>query len=55
MTKFVTTKEVAQELEVSPATVGRWVREGVIQSKRFGDRIIKIPRAELDRLLNEVK
>ena len=53
MTKYMTTKEVAAALEVSPASIVRWVRDGVIESKRFGERIIKIPRAELERLLNE--
>ncbi|MCZ2153106.1 MAG: helix-turn-helix domain-containing protein [Bryobacterales bacterium] len=53
MTKYMTTKEVAAELEVSSATVVRWVRDGIIQAKRFGQRIIKIPRTELERILNQ--
>lgn len=53
MTKYMTTKEVAAELEVSSATVTRWVRDGLLPAKRFGLRIIKIPRTEVERILNE--
>lgn len=53
MTKYMTPKEVAAELEVSSATVVRWVRDGVIPAKRFGLRVIKIPRTEIERLLNQ--
>ncbi len=52
MTKYMTTKEVADEMEVSPATVVRWVRDGVIPAKRFGPRIIKIERADVEKLMN---
>jgi excisionase family DNA binding protein len=50
--KYMTTKEVANELEVSVATVVRWVRDGIIPAKRFGRRIIKIPCGEVEKLLN---
>jgi excisionase family DNA binding protein len=50
MTKYLTTKEAAAELEVSPSTVVRWVRDGLIPAKRFGQRIIKIPRIEIEKL-----
>jgi len=50
---YMTPKEVAKELAVSPATVVRWVRDGTIPAKRFGTRIIRIPRTEVERLLNE--
>jgi excisionase family DNA binding protein len=52
MTKYMTPKEVAGELEVSAATVVRWVREGLIPAMRFGQRIIKIPRTEIERLMD---
>lgn len=51
--KYMTTKEVANELEVSSATVVRWVRSGIIPAKRFGKRIIKIPHIEVEKLLNQ--
>jgi excisionase family DNA binding protein len=53
MTKYMTTKEVAAEMEVSPATVVRWVRDGLIPAKRFGQRIIKIPRLEIEQMLKQ--
>jgi excisionase family DNA binding protein len=51
--KYMTTKQVATELEVSVATVCRWVRDGIIPAKRFGLRIIKIPCMEVEKLLNQ--
>ena len=51
--KYMTTKQVANELEVSAATVVRWVRDGIIPVKRFGKRIIKIPCGEVEKLLNQ--
>ena len=53
MNKYLTPKEVALELEVSPATITRWVREGVIPGKRFGQRIIKISKLEVERMQNQ--
>ena len=50
---YMTTKEVARELEVSSATIVRWVRDGTISAKRFGTRIIKIPRIEVERLVSQ--
>jgi len=52
-TKYMTPKQVAAELEVSSATVVRWVNDGTIPAKRFSQRIIKIPRIEVERLLNQ--
>ena len=53
MNKYMTPRQVAEELEVSPATVVRWVRDGTIPAMRFGRRIIKIPRIEVERLLGK--
>ena len=51
--KYMTTKQVANELEVSTATVCRWVRNGIIPAKRFGKRIIKIPCVEVERIVDQ--
>ena len=53
MTKYMTTKEAAAAMEVSSATVVRWVRDGLIPAKRFGLRVIKIPRVEIEQLVNQ--
>jgi excisionase family DNA binding protein len=53
VSKYLTPREVAFELEVSPATVVRWVRDGVIRAKRFGPRIIKIERNEVEQLVGQ--
>lgn len=53
MTKYMTPKEVSAELEVSQATIVRWVHDGLIPAKRFGQRIIKIPRVEVERLQSQ--
>ena len=52
--EYMTTKQVANELEVSVATVCRWVRDGIIPAKRFGKRIIKIPCVEVGNLVFEI-
>lgn len=51
--RYMTTKEVANELEVSVSTVVRFVRDGIIPAKRLGKRIIKIPCVEVEKLLNQ--
>jgi excisionase family DNA binding protein len=53
VSKYLTPREVASELEVSPATVVRWVRDGVIPAKRFGPRIIKIARNEVEQFVGQ--
>jgi excisionase family DNA binding protein len=53
ISKYLTPREVAFELEVSPATVVRWVRDGVIRAKRFGPRIIKIERNEVEQFVHQ--
>lgn len=52
MTKYMTPKEVAAELEISSATVTRWIRDGVVPAKRFGPRLIKISRDVFENLVN---
>jgi excisionase family DNA binding protein len=51
--KYLTPREVASELEVSQATIVRWIRDGVIPAKRFGPRIIKIERTEVEQLVGQ--
>jgi excisionase family DNA binding protein len=53
VSKYLTPQQVASELEVSAATVVRWVRDGVIPAKRFGPRIIKIARNEVEQFIGQ--
>jgi len=50
---FMSPREVAEELGVSAASVVRWVKDGTIAGQRFGKRIIRIRRSEVERLLDE--
>jgi excisionase family DNA binding protein len=52
-TKYLTPKEAATVLEVSPASVVRWVREGLIPAMRIGHRTIKIPRTAIEQIVNQ--
>ncbi len=51
-TKYLTPKEVAAQLEVSPATIVRWFNNGVIPGIRI-HRTIKIPRTAVDAITNQ--
>ena len=46
-------RAVAEVLGVSAASVVRWVKDGTIAGQRFGKRIIRIRKSEVERLLNE--
>jgi len=51
-TKYLTPKEVAAQLEVSPATIVRWFHDGAIPGIRI-HRTIKIPRTAIDAITNQ--
>lgn len=48
-----TVKEVAEIFEVDPETVRRWIRRGKIKYVKVGERFIRIPRKEIERLMGE--
>lgn len=50
--EFMSPRVVAELLGVSAASVVRWVNDGTIAGQRFGKRIIRIRRSEVDRLLS---
>jgi len=50
---FMSPREVAEALGVSSASVVRWVNDGTMAGQRFGKRIIRIRRSEVERLLSE--
>lgn len=51
--ELMTAREVAEALRVDITTVHRWTRDKKIGSVRLGPRIVRIPRADVERLLSE--
>src|SRR5690242_18949536 len=49
-TRYLAPDEVADALEVSPTSVVRWVRDGILPAMRIGHRTIRIPRSEVERI-----
>jgi excisionase family DNA binding protein len=45
---------VAEEYDVSPRTVRRWIADGRITGYRVGPRLIKVDLNELDAILRPV-
>ena len=45
-------EQVAAECGVCERTVRRWLSSGVIRGVRVGPKLIRIPRAEVERLLS---
>lgn len=54
MDEYLLPEEFAREASVHPETVRRWLREGIINGKKFG-RKWRIPKSELDKVLPENK
>lgn len=50
--KLYTIKEVAEELDLNPQTVQRFVREGRMKSIRVG-RVYRIKEAHLDEFIKD--
>ena len=50
---FMSPRAVAEALGVSAASVVRWVKDGTMGGQRFGKRIIRIRKSEVERLLND--
>lgn len=51
MTVLYTRTEVAELLQVSVWQMGRWVRRGDLAETRFGPRISRISKHELDAFI----
>jgi excisionase family DNA binding protein len=50
--QFLTIIECAEELKISERTLRDLLASGEIRAVRLGTRIVRIPRAEIDRLAN---
>lgn len=44
-------RDAARELKISESTLRAWLRSGRVRYSRLGQKLIVIPRAEIDRLL----
>lgn len=52
--EFLTGKEFREILQISPATLNRWVKSGKVKAVRISDNDnghIRIPSSEIDRLM----
>jgi excisionase family DNA binding protein len=51
---MLTTRQVAEQLQVLPVTIERWLRQGKLSGVRIGSRRAgwRIPESELARLLS---
>ncbi len=49
--EFVTPAQAAKALGVTPRTIHLWIRAGRLAAVRVSERVTRIPRAELDRML----
>lgn len=47
--------EAATRLSVSQLTVRRWIAAGTLPAVRYGSRIIRVRRADLDALARPVR
>lgn len=50
----LTIAQVADELQSSPDTVRRMIARGELRAYRYGQRIIRIDRADLDKMRKPV-
>jgi excisionase family DNA binding protein len=50
---YLSPKEFSEELGISRWTVYSWLSQGKLKSNKVGDRLVRIPKSELDRLLSE--
>lgn len=54
MDEWLTVKEVSSELKVTPETVRRWLRTGVLEGKILSDRGgWRVRRSVVDRFMEE--
>ena len=52
MQGYMTVAEAAEYLKVHVQTIRRWIAEGKLKSYK-GERIVRVKREDLDRLLTE--
>ena len=55
MEELLTTKQVAERLQVHLITVYRWIAQGLLPAQRLPGGWLRIEAKELDKLLGENK
>lgn len=53
MKKYLSPETVAEYLDVSPVTVRKWLRKGVLNGKKVGSRLWRISEDDLAEFLND--
>lgn len=49
--KLYTASEAADKIGVHPQTVKKWHREGKLRAVKIGERWLRFPSSEIDRIL----
>jgi excisionase family DNA binding protein len=52
--KYATIEAEAERLAVNPRTIRRMIARGQLTGYRFGDRLIRLDRAEVDSLMRPI-
>ena len=50
---MLTVNQIAEKLQVHPATVRGWIREGKLNAVRFGGRNVRVQEDDLNIFLNK--
>ena len=53
-TEYLTRKEVCKLLQISPVTLNKWTKSGILTSYRLNSRV-RYKRADIENSLKEVK
>ena len=46
--RWMTTQEIAEQMDVSPSTVRRWLKDGNLQGRRIGKRWLIPPQERVE-------
>lgn len=52
--RYLTPEEVAERINVKPATVRGWLRDGTLKGAKFG-RVWRVRESELQRFIREAE
>lgn len=50
--RLVSIQEAAEELQVSPRSVRRYISSGLLKAKRVGPRLIRVDAASLEAMVS---